>query len=235
MPSAGASRSVRRSGQPQHDRAGEADDDADGEAGGEHAGVEGAVAGGARGDRVEDDDAEQGADRVDQRALPLEHRPHPVGGADEGEQGEDDGRAGDDEQGADHPGDAPAEAEDQLRRAGDRGEGEQRADADQAEDDAPHRALQLVDFQPQPGLEQDQADAERDQRLEGVAEQRFGVDVFGDRAGEEADRQQQHDRRQPEALGDDPAGDRQHHDQAEPGEDLVRRQHAQVPVAEKCW
>ena len=56
-------------------------------------------AGGEHG--VEDDDAEQGADRIDEHALPHQQRAHPARRADERQQRQNDGGTRDDEHGPD--------------------------------------------------------------------------------------------------------------------------------------
>jgi hypothetical protein len=61
-------------------------------------------------------------------------------------------------------------------------------------------AAHLVEAEPEPGLEQNQADAERHQRLERVAQQGVGMDIVRGSSGREPDRQQEHDRRETQAT-----------------------------------
>ncbi len=83
-------------------------------------------------------------------------------------------------------------------------------------DDAPDSAAELVETEPQAGLEQDQPDAQRDERLEGSSEELGGIYVVGEDPGDEAGGEQQDDRRQPQARGEQLAGDRQHHHHPSP-------------------
>ena len=70
------------------------------------------------------------------------------------------------------------EPEDQLRGERDPDDREHDADRNQPQHDAAGASLQLIEAQPQPGLEQDQADPQRHDRLERVAEQEGRMDVI---------------------------------------------------------
>ena len=69
----------------------------------------------ARAHGVEDEDAEQRADRVDEHAFPLQRRPDRTCRADEGEERKHDGRTGDDEDRADQERHVVAHARDEQQ------------------------------------------------------------------------------------------------------------------------
>jgi hypothetical protein len=119
----------------------------------------------------------------------------------------------------------PSKAEDQLRREGHPEHRQRRADQDQPRHDPPRPDGQLTDAQPEARLEEDEADAQRHERLKGIAEERVRVDVVRDGAGRKADRQKEHDRRQPRGVRHEAARQSEHDHEAEPGEDLVAWQH----------
>ena len=181
-----------------------------------------AGAGGER--RVEDDDAEQGADRIDEHPLPHQQRAHPWRRADERQQRQHHGRARDDEHGADEQRHEIAEViEEQGRRGPDAGPRHQYPDGDEQADRPAYVARDLPHREAQAGLEQDQPHGEGHERLVERAEQRVGVDVVGGDAGQEADGQEDHDGRQPQAPGQQLRADREHDHEPETEQHVVGR------------
>jgi hypothetical protein len=108
--------------------------------------------------------------------------------------------------------------------------GHEAADRHERRHRAPDLGSNLGDGQAQAGLEQDHADGHRHERLVEVAEQPVGMDVVGHHAGHDADRQQQHDRRQPEPARHELRADREDQHQAKTGEDVVRRRRGHATV-----
>ena len=116
--------------------------------------------------RVEDEDAEQGADRIDEHPLPHQQRAHPWRRADERQQRQHHGRARDDEHGADEQRHEIAEViEEQGRRGPDAGPRHQHPDGDEQADRPAYVARDLPHREAQAGLEQDQPHGQRHERL----------------------------------------------------------------------
>jgi len=112
---------------------------------------------------------------------------------DEGEQRQDDRRAGHDEDRPDEECHATVHVVvEQRARRRRREPREERTSGDQAHDSLPDTGNDLFERQPQPGLEQDHAHCDRDKRLVERAQQVVGVHVVGRDPGEES-RRQQHD------------------------------------------
>ena len=180
--------------------------------------------------RVEDDDAERCADRVGERAFPLQDRVDRLRGTDEAEQRPDHRRAGDDEHGPEHERDLEGEIEEQI--GGDRPDrpGDEDPDAHQIAVDASDAAGQLLEVQAEPGFEEDDPDGDRDHRGDQVlAQQCVGVEC-ADSARAEPKREQQEDRREPEHLGDQRRRRRQnrHQSELEQGSRLAERRHRET-------
>ena len=95
------------------------------------------------------------------------------------------------------------------------------ADADEPADEEADPRFDLLQREPQAGLEEDHAHRERDERLEDLAEQHVRLHRVGEDPGDEAHRQQHDDGRQPREPRDQLRADRQDDDQPEPEEDLV--------------
>ena len=163
--------------------------------------------------RVEDDDAERCADRVGERALPLQDRVDLLRGTDEVEQRPDHRRAGDDEHGPEHERDLPGEIEEQI--GGNRPDrpGDEDPEGHEPAVDASDAAGQLAEVQAEPGFEEDDPDGDRDDGGDqGLAQQCVGVECV-DRARAEPEREQHQDRWEPEHLGEQRRRSRQHEDQ----------------------
>ena len=163
--------------------------------------------------RVEDDDAQRCADRVGERALPLQDRVDLLRGTDEVEQRPDHRRTGDDEHGPEHERDLPGEIEEQVGGNGPDRPGDEDPEAHEPAVDASDAAAQLAEVQAEPGLEEDDPDGDRDDRGDqGLAQQCVGVECV-DRARAEPEREQHQDRGEPEHLGEQGRRSRQHEDQ----------------------
>ncbi|MGH3490747.1 MAG: hypothetical protein ACRDP8_22920, partial [Actinopolymorphaceae bacterium] len=104
-------------------------------------------------DGVEDDGTQDPADRVDQRALPVEQLVQPLGRLDVGEQRADDGRTGDDEDRPDHDGSFSGHAQEEHGGETCEDHGGRDAERQQTSDDPLERAAQPADVQRQAGVE----------------------------------------------------------------------------------
>ncbi len=181
-------------------------------------------AGASREHRMEDDDAEQGADRIDEHPLPHQQGAHPWRRADEPEQRQHDRRTRDDEDGADEQRHEIAEAiEEQGRRGPDAGPRHQDPDGDEKADRPAYVVPDLPHREAQAGLEQDQPHGKGYEWLVERAEQRVRVDVVGGDPGQESDGQEHHDGRQPETPGQQLRADRKHDHQPETEQHVVGR------------
>ena len=182
-----------------------------------------------RTDCNEDDDAEEGADRVDECPLPLQEGTDLPGRADEGQQRQHDGRARDDEDRADEECGAEVHAVvEQGDGRRDREPGEGATSEDKTRHRLSHGRRDLVERQPQPGIEQDHADSDRDERLVERAQQAVWMHVAGRDTSDEA-RRQQHDKPgNPQHACDQLCADGQDEHEPEAEEDLIAR-HRLVP------
>ena len=136
-------------------------------------------------------------------------------GTDEAEQRPDHRRAGDDEHGPEHERDLQGEIEEQI--GGDRPDrpGDEDPEGHEPAVDASDAAAQLAEVQAEPGVEEDDPDGDRDHGGDqGLAQQCVGVECV-DRARAEPEREQHQDRWEPQHLGEQRRGRRQHEDQPE--------------------
>jgi hypothetical protein len=122
---------------------------------------------------------------------------------DEGEQRQDDGRAGDDEDRPDEESHASVHAVvEQRERRRDRKPRQKCPSGDQAHDRLADSGNDLLERESQPGLEQDHADCDRDERLVERAQQLVWMHVVGRDPGEESRRQQDDEGRGSQRPGD---------------------------------
>ena len=144
-------------------------------------------------DDLVDQHGEGGAHRIDQDSFPLEDGADLSFRSDVIEQGQHHRRAGDDEDRADQQRQLQLQIHDIIRAERGDNPGHQRPDRDQPDHDVT-RVAQFADAQGQPTLEQDDADRDRDDRKQGLAQQMIGVDPAGHRPGEESAQQQEQNR-----------------------------------------
>ena len=178
-------------------------------------------AAGARQHGVEHHRAQDAADRVDQRALPGQYPLEAIGGPDEGQQRGYHRRPGHHQDRASHQRRPARHAQ---QRAGQH-RGERHRDRHPPDHQAGHHPagapLHLAPLQRQAGVIQDHRHRERDQRLERRAQQALRVDVGGERARDEACREQDDQRRDAQPARQHLRAHREHQDQSDPGQDLV--------------
>ena len=182
-----------------------------------------------RGHALEDEYAEQRTDRIDERSFPLQEGADIACWADEGEQRQHDGWTRHDEDRPDQKRRGLVHVvEEQRDGCGDADPGHDDAPGYQARDDLAHAGSDLAKRQPQPCVEQDDANGHRDERLVERAEQLVGLHVLSGDAGEEPDRQQQDDRRHPQASRQQLGADRQDEYEPQTQQDVVGRHRARI-------
>jgi hypothetical protein len=111
----------------------------------------------------------------------------------------------------------------QRERRGDREPREQGTSGDQAHDRLADPGHDLLERQPQPGFEQDDAHRDRDERLVERAQQVVRMHVVGRDPGEEPRRQQYDDGRRPQRSCKQLRADGQDEHEPKAKQDLVRR------------
>ncbi|MNO77983.1 hypothetical protein D3C76_691060 [compost metagenome] len=179
-----------------------------------------AVPFGAGNDEAVNHHGEEGADRVDDNALPAQNvgdrgfRPHHA------QHRHDDGRAGDQCQAAEQDGQHPVEAEQKMRGDRDDDPGRDRANGHQAMNDAAD-LLPLRQVQGQAALKQNQRDRQRHQRHQQRPEHLLWIEPAQHRADQNPRQQQKQNRRQLQAPGQPLATQRGRADPAKCQENLL--------------
>ena len=133
------------------------------------------------------------ADGVDDDAFPLEDGTGLPGGPDMPQHRHDHGGPGHHQHGAQQYRQAPVQPQQQVREDCREHPGHAHADADQPR----HGGADFLEFfqrEREAALEQDDRHRQRDHRVQQVAQQRVRVQKTGDRAGDDAEHQQQQDR-----------------------------------------
>ena len=181
--------------QPQHHRADQPTEDPDADADGEveHGALHSLVL--AARQRMEHERPDDGADRIDRRALPAEDRAHPTTGASPFEQWYHDGRSGHDEDRTEQDRDAGREVEQEEHECDGPCPGDRHTPQDQPANDVLAVTLEVPDPQVECAVEQDHPDGQRDHRRELVSHQLVRIDGLGQRPCEEARAEEQDDRR----------------------------------------
>ena len=161
--------------------------------------------------RVEDDDGEGGSDGVDDDPLPAQDAAAGFAGSSQVQERNDDGRTGDDENRTDEGRVRRRHVEEQQHRAPADQPGHQRSERHEPQN---HRATlgEPIQFETEPTLEQQQANCERNDREEHVAEILDGVDDAHDRTDRDTGGQQQQNARDPQPTGQPLAADTEDQD-----------------------
>ena len=178
---------------------------------------------GARDDGVEDQCAEDPADRVDQGSLPDEDLLQAFRRPDEAEQRAHDGRSGDDQDDSEHHRRAPRHSEQRRRQSGGDRPGDQHPEHDQADHHLAGVALKLPQVEAQAGVIEDDCHRQGHQWLERRPEQALRVNVHCQRARDKTGRQQHNDRRNAQPAGQHLGANGEHENQADTDQDLVCR------------
>jgi hypothetical protein len=171
-------------------------------------------------DRLEREDADDRADRIDRGALPPQDRREPRAGLRVLQEGADHRRPRHDHDRAEHQRRLGGESQQERRQGGRATPRDRDPQGQQPSHDPPAVAFELLEDQVESAVEQDDRDRQLDEGREGLAQELRRVEHAREGARREPDREQQHDRGQPEPIRHHLASDRQRDRESEPKEDL---------------
>ena len=124
---------------------------------------------------VQHDHAEDGADRIENGSLPVQHRTRWIAWPNHVQQRSDDRGAGDDDDGAGHERELGGNVERDRRRGRSPGERDRQPDGHQSHDRAAALGGEVAEPQLNAALEQQQAHQQRHERVERVPEELVGL------------------------------------------------------------